>query len=148
MIEQIYKIERVFHANRKDVWRALTEKDLMKQWYFDLPEFKAEIGFVFQFTGGEEGGVQYLHSCEITEVVPEQKLTHTWSYVGYGGISYLTFELFDAGADTLLKLTHSGIETFPANIKDFAFYNFENGWNHIIITSLKEFLENKKNDEF
>jgi uncharacterized protein YndB with AHSA1/START domain len=114
------------------VWLAITEKDLMKQWYFDLPEFRPEVGFIFEFTGGEEGGVQYLHRCEIIEVIPEQKLTHTWCYVGFEGVSYLTFELFDEGENTKLKLTHSGIETFPANVKDFAFHNFENGWNHII----------------
>jgi len=137
-----FEIERIFHAKRKDVWRALTEKELMKQWYFDLPEFKAEVGFVFEFTGGKEEGVQYLHRCEIIEVIPEQKLKHTWCYVGYEGVSYVAFELFDEGESTKLKLTHSGIETFPSEVKDFAFHNFEKGWNHIVNISLKEFLEN------
>ena len=26
----------------------------MKQWYFDLAEFKPEVGFKFQFMGGTE----------------------------------------------------------------------------------------------
>jgi uncharacterized protein YndB with AHSA1/START domain len=143
MNKQTYTIERIFNANRKEVWRAITEKELMKQWYFDLLEFKPEVGFIFEFTGGSDGGVQYLHRCEIIEVIPEQKITHTWCYVGYEGISYLTFELFDEGENTKLKLTHSGIETFPADVKDFAFHNFEAGWNHIINISLKDFLEKK-----
>lgn len=143
MTKKEFTIERVFNARRKDVWRAITEKDLMRQWYFDLPEFKPEVGFTFEFIGGEEGGTQYLHHCEITEVIDEMKLTHTWSYVGYKGISYVTFELFTEGEKTKLILTHSGIETFPADIADFAFHNFEKGWNHIVNTSLKDFLENK-----
>ncbi len=138
-----FTIERIFNAGRKKVWRALTEKDLMKQWYFDLAEFKAEVGFTFEFKGGKEGGTQYLHHCEITEIIPEKKLTYTWCYVGYEGISYLTFELFDEDENTRLILTHSGIETFPSTISDFAFHNFETGWNHIINSSLKDFLENK-----
>jgi uncharacterized protein YndB with AHSA1/START domain len=142
MEKKTYTIQRIFNANRKEVWRAITEKDLMKQWYFDLLEFKPEVGFIFEFNGGSDGGVQYLHRCQIIEVIAEQKLTHTWCYVGCEGISYLTFELFDEGENTKLKLKHSGIETFPANVKDFAFHNFENGWNHIINISLKEFLEN------
>jgi uncharacterized protein YndB with AHSA1/START domain len=141
MTRGTYIIERIFNANIKDVWRAITEKELMKQWYFDLPEFKAEVGFVFEFTGGEEGGTQYLHRCEITEVIFERKLSHTWCYVGYEGVSHLTFELFAEGDKTKLILTHSGIETFPSSIKDFAFHNFEAGWNHIIDTALKNFLE-------
>jgi uncharacterized protein YndB with AHSA1/START domain len=60
---KIFTIERTFNAKRKDVWLAITEKDLMKQWYFDLPEFKAEAGFTFEFTGGEEGGKQYVRRC-------------------------------------------------------------------------------------
>lgn len=141
MEKKTYSIERIFNAKRAEVWRAITEKELMKQWYFDLPEFKAEIGFVFEITGGEEGGTQYLHRCEITEVVLNEKLTYTWVFVGYEGVSYLTFELFDAEEKTKLKLTHSGIETFPADNKDFAFENFVKGWDHIINISLKEFLE-------
>jgi uncharacterized protein YndB with AHSA1/START domain len=143
MDKQTYTIERTFNAPRKEVWRAIAEKDLMKQWYFDLAEFRAEVGFVFEFTGETKDGVKYLHRCEITEVIPEQKLTHTWCYVGYEGTSYLTFELSDEGTNTLLKLTHAGIETFPAEVKDFAFRNFESGWNQIINISLKEFLENR-----
>lgn len=142
MTEKTFRIESVFNATKNDVWRALTEKKLMKQWYFDLPEFKVEVGFVFEFTGGEEGGKQYLHHCEITEVIAEQKLTHTWCFVGYEGISYLTYELFEQGEKTLLKLTHSGLETFPADNPDFAFHKFE-GWNYIINVALKDFLERK-----
>jgi uncharacterized protein YndB with AHSA1/START domain len=143
MTGKIFTIERVFKSNIKDVWRAITEKELMKQWYFDLQEFKAEVGFTFEFTGGEEGGKQYLHSCVITEVVFEKKLSHTWSYVGYDGTSCLTFELSEEGENTKLKLTHSGIESFPENVADFAFHNFEAGWNHIVNISLKDFLEKK-----
>ncbi len=142
MDTQTYTIERIFNAYRKDVWAAITEEDLMKLWYFDLKEFKAEVGFVFEFTGVTEEGTEYLHCCEIIEIIPEQKLSHTWCYVGYEGTSYLTFELSDEGEQTKLVLTHSGIETFPAEVKDFAFHNFEKGWNHIINISLKKFLEN------
>ena len=74
-------IERTFNATLEQVWKAITDKDEMKKWYFDLPEFKAEVGFCFQFTGGKEGGVQYAHHCEIIEVVHEQKLKQTWCYV-------------------------------------------------------------------
>ncbi|MEP7195118.1 MAG: SRPBCC domain-containing protein [Saprospiraceae bacterium] len=136
-----YQLERIFNAKRADVWRALTEKDLMKQWYFDLAEFKAEVGFAFEFYGGKEGCEQYLHHCEILEVIPERKLTHSWSYNGYAGISYLTFELFDEGENTILKLTHEGLESFPTSNPDFEIHNFVAGWTQLINVSLKEFLE-------
>ena len=52
MIQQPYKIERVFNASVAEVWKTLTQKELMKEWYFDLPEFKPAVGFSFEFTGG------------------------------------------------------------------------------------------------
>lgn len=139
MTEKIVTVERIFNANKKYVWRAITEKELMKLWYFDLSDFKAHIGFKFEFIGRTEDGTQYKHLCEIIEVITEKKLTYSWQYEGYEGITYVTFELFDEKENTRLKLTHSGLETFPA-IPDFAIHNFEVGWNEIINNSLKNFL--------
>lgn len=88
-----------------------------------------------------------MHLCEITEVVPEKKLTYSWRYEGYSGNSFVTFELFEQDSKTLLKLTHIGLETFPQDNSDFAEKNFEAGWNHIIHTSLLNYLENGKTQE-
>ena len=111
----------------------------MKQWYFDLAEFKPEVGFEFRFWGGTEEN-KYLHICKITEVVTGKKLAHTWTYDGYAGETIVTFELFDEGeGKTRMRLTHAGLETFPP-ITDFARTNFEQGWTHIIGTSLAGYL--------
>ena len=131
-------VERVFNAPVSKVWKAITDKAEMKDWYFDLAEFKPEVGFKFQFMGGTEEK-QYLHLCEITDVVPEKKLTYSWRYDGYEGNSFVTFELFEEGNQTRLKLTHRGLESFPDN-PDFAKSNFEDGWDQIINTSLKNYL--------
>ena len=136
-----FTIERTYDAPADLVWKAITEKDRMKDWYFDLKEFIPEIGFEFRFVGGPEEGIQYEHVCVITEVVTGQKLTYSWRYEGYGGISHVTFELFPEGNKTKLKLTHAGLETFPADNPDFAKENFAEGWTQIIGTSLKEYVE-------
>ncbi len=133
-------IERTYNAPIAKIWKALTDKDEMKQWYFYLAEFKPEVGFEFRFYGGTEKN-QYLHICKVTEVIVGKKLTHSWRYDGYEGISFVTFELFAEGHKTRLKLTHAGLETFPKNNPDFAKENFANGWTAIIGTSLKEYLE-------
>jgi uncharacterized protein YndB with AHSA1/START domain len=38
-------IERTFKAPVAKVWRALTDVDEMRQWYFDLKEFRPAVGF-------------------------------------------------------------------------------------------------------
>jgi uncharacterized protein YndB with AHSA1/START domain len=138
-----FVIERTLNAPADKVWKAITDKHEMKQWYFDLKEFKPEVGFEFSFSGGEKDGVQYLHLCKVTEVIKEKKLTYSWRYDGYGGNSFVTFELFAEGDKTRLKLTHEGLETFPA-IAAFARKNFENGWTSIIGSSLPKYLEGLK----
>jgi uncharacterized protein YndB with AHSA1/START domain len=137
-------LERIFNASISKVWKVLTDKNEMKNWYFDLAEFKAELAFKFQFPGGEDPDKQYLHLCEITEVIPEKKLTYSWRYDGYSGNSFVTFELFQQENKTLLRLTHKGIETFPKENPDLAIANFAKGWNHIIHIALKEYLEPSK----
>lgn len=122
------------------VWKAITDKDEMKNWYFDLAEFKAEVGFKFEFTGGTEERT-YLHLCEITEVVPGKKLSYSWKYDNFPGNSFVTFELFEEDNNTHLKLTHEGLETFPGDNPDFAKENFVAGWHEIIGTSIKQYLE-------
>lgn len=140
-MEKPFYIERVFDADSKSLWKALTEKELMKLWYFDLAGFKAEVGFEFQFTGCTQDNTEYIHLCEVTEVIPEKKLTHSWRYKGYDGNSFVTFELEAMGEKTKLKLTHAGLETFPISNPDFAPHNFESGWKQIINDSLQKYIE-------
>jgi uncharacterized protein YndB with AHSA1/START domain len=133
-------IERVLNATVKKVWAAITEKELMKQWYFDLPQFEAKVGHLFSFMGGPPE-MEYKHNCRVTEVVDLKKISYTWTYEGYPGESEVTFELFAEGEKTRIKLTHRGLETFPADNADFARSNFAAGWTDLIGVLLKEFVE-------
>jgi uncharacterized protein YndB with AHSA1/START domain len=137
---QPYVIERNFNAPVEKVWKAITNKNEMRKWYFDLAEFEPKVGLEFQFKAGKEDKL-YLHFCKITEVVKNKKLSYSWRYDGYPGISYVTFELFHKGSNTLLRLTHEGLESFGTENPDLAKERFAEGWEHIIGKSLKEFLE-------
>ena len=139
-MEKSFEIERTFPVAAERVWRALTDPEEIKKWYFDLPAFKAEVGYRFEFMGGRPDGIQYRHLCEITEVVPGKKLTHSWRYDGYEGNSYVTWELFPEGNATRVKLTHAGLETFPKSNPDLAPKNFAEGWTGIVGTSLENYL--------
>lgn len=134
-------IERTCAAPAELVWRALTDSQAMKQWFFDLPDFKAQVGYEFRFLGGKDEAHQYLHICVVTEVIEARKLAYSWRYDGYDGISYVTFELFPEGAHlTRMKFTHAGLETFPSDNADFAKENFVEGWMDIT-RMLKETAE-------
>ena len=134
-------LEEEFNVPLEIAWRAITEKELMAKWYFDIAEFKPEVGFKFDFVGGEEGK-PYLHLCEVLEVIPLQKLRYSWKYDGYNGISHVTFELASHNEKTVVKLIHEGTESFSE--PDLATDKFREGWEYLIHRSLKEFLENGK----
>ncbi|HEV7781942.1 MAG TPA: SRPBCC domain-containing protein [Chitinophagaceae bacterium] len=138
-----FVIERTLNAPVSTVWKAITDKDEMKKWYFDLDAFKAEVGFNFQFTGQGSKGEKYLHLCEVMEVVPQEKLVYSWRYDGLEGNSFVTFELSPEGNKTKLKLTHAGLETFPQPNSDFAKESFAKGWTELIGTLLPKYLENQ-----
>ena len=135
-------VERIYNAPVEKVWKAITDREEMKQWYFHMNAFKPEPGFEFQFTGKDNEGVEYIHLCKIIDVVPNKKLSYTWRYDGFEGNSLVTFELFPESNKTKLRLSHVGLGTFPvATTPAFARNNFEQGWTEIIGTSLKDFTE-------
>jgi len=135
-------IERTYNAPVQAVWEALTDIDKIRKWYFNMDDFKPRVGFRFSFPGENEGR-KYIHHCEVTAAEPGKKISYTWKYQGYTGESHVVFELFAEGDKTRVKLTHTGIETFPADTPDFKRSNFEMGWTEIIGTMLKNFVEKK-----
>lgn len=141
-IPEALVLERTFNAPVARVWRALTDADEMRQWYFDLKEFKPQVGFEFEFVVEHEGN-SYHHLCQVTEVIPQRRLAYTWRYKGHEGNSLVTFDLLPDGEQTRLKLTHTGLETFPPTAA-FARKNFTAGWTEIIGSSLKQFVEAKR----
>ncbi len=139
MSAQPFVIDRIYNAPADRVWQAITDNNKMKEWYFNIPDFKPEVGFEFTFNGGSKEQT-YVHKCKVTEVIEGKKLSHSWTYEGYEGYSEVTWELFPQGDKTKVVLTHTGLETFPP-LKDFAVESFTKGWTHIVGTSLKAYVE-------
>jgi uncharacterized protein YndB with AHSA1/START domain len=139
-MEQPFVIERMLNAPVDKVWKAISDGKEMQKWYFNLPDFRAEVGYEFQFNGGPPEK-QYLHLCKVTEAVKEKRLSYTWRYDGYPGNSEVTFELFPEGNKTRIKLTHKGLESFAVSKNPHLDKkNFEAGWTDIIGRMLPEFL--------
>jgi len=134
-------VEQTFETSREVVWRAITEIDQMRQWYFEnIPSFKPEVGFETQFNVENEGR-NFLHIWKVAEVVPMKKIVCNWKYDGYSGDSFVVFELFEQNNLTKLRLTHKVLESFPQDIPEFSRESCVGGWTFFIRKSLKEYLE-------
>ena len=133
-------VKETFNASLQKVWEALTDPSKLKQWYFDIGEFRAEVGFEFTFMGQGTSGTPYKHLCQVTEVIPLKKLQYSWKYEGYPGNSLVTFELYEEDKQTHLTLTHLLLEPFPLDNPDLKFENFHEGWSQLIKQILSKFL--------
>jgi uncharacterized protein YndB with AHSA1/START domain len=139
-------VERTFAAPVEKVWKAITDADAMRRWYFDPENFQPRAGCEFRMVVEHQGNI-YDHRCRVTEVVPQKKIAYTWRHHGHEGDSLVTMELFREGRKTRLKLTHAGLETFPKTPM-FARKNFRQGWNMLIGDSLPDFVENLDREIF
>ena len=136
------KISVKVNAPVHKVWNALTNKEQMKNWYFDIPDFELKEGNAFNFyEPGEER--KFHHHCEIAEVVPQEKLKHSWTYPDISKEKTLVkWELKPESEGTVVTLTHKGLENFHHLGEDFYPESFQKGWEEIIGKSLKGFVEN------
>lgn len=143
----MYKKQITINADIQCVWNALTQPQEMRNWYFDIPDFEATVGKSFDFTvtftdEGKEHN--FRHLFKILEVIPYEKLKHTWEHPGHSnGTSTLTWELTSEEDSTTLILTHEGNESFiDEGSKYFTEASYTAGWNDIL-QGLKEYLEKK-----
>lgn len=126
-------IERTFDASPQAIWSALTSKEKIAKWFVPFSDFKAQPGFEFSFMGVTKEGTPKKHLCRVVEAIPNEKLSYTWRYEGHPGDSLVTWDLIPEGTGTNVRITHAGLETFPA-MPAFARENYQNGWTHIIGT--------------
>ena len=111
------------------IWQALTQKDKMKEWYFDIPDFELKEGAVFNFYEPGDAKV-FHHQCVIKELVPHKKFSHTWTHPKHSkGESKVTWTLEEQDKGTRVTLTHSGIASFADAGPDFAPENYQMGWD-------------------
>jgi hypothetical protein len=115
-------VERTYAVSSAAMQAALTEPDRIRQWSFAMEE------------------KQYLHRCRVTAVDALRLFAYTLRYEGYAGDTLVTWELDADGTSMRLRLTHTGVETFPGDVPDFARENFVAGWNALPGTSLPEYF--------
>ncbi|MBN1301332.1 MAG: SRPBCC domain-containing protein [Melioribacteraceae bacterium] len=130
-----------FNKSIGDVWNAVTNVDLMRQWFFDnIPAFEPVKGFKTQFNVAS-GERNFLHMWEITNVDIPGMIMYNWKYKGYPGDASVVFELSESNSLTILKVSMNIIEDFPEDIPEFRRESCIAGWKCFICENLKRFLD-------
>ena len=129
------------NATPERIWKALTDRDEMQRWYFEIPDFKLEEGAVFNFYEPGENK-KYHHRGEILSIIPNQLLQHTWTHPSHSqGSSILTWRLAEAGDYTEVTLEHDGVENFANDDPSFTRESYEAGWNELVTSLLPKHVE-------
>ena len=68
-------VEEEFNKNIDTVWKAITEPEQMRKWFFEnIPDFKLVVGFKIEFNV-ESGERSFLHKWRIMRVAPKRRKT-------------------------------------------------------------------------
>lgn len=139
-------IRRIYNADRKTLFKALTDPEILKQWFFPVREegwsatvdFNAEVGKNYSITMHDPDGKDYVHSGEFREIIPGQKLVFTWNSHAATD-SVVTIELKKVENGTEFTLVHNFL---PEDEKE----GHKEGWIELL-ENLKKLLKSKKETE-
>ena len=114
----VLNLDRRFAAPRERVWRAWTDPVEVRKWWggksyaAESVDMDVRVGGTFRIViQGEER--QYIVGGTYLELVPPEKLVHTWAWEGgdWAGLEMrVTVEFLEDGDGTRMVLTH---ENFP-----------------------------------
>ncbi|WP_284653124.1 SRPBCC family protein [Flavobacterium terrisoli] len=133
---------KTYKAPVETLWKVITEREHLKQWYFDFAEdWELKVGQQFDWSAGDNECNQWLHRGVMLEIIPNKKLSHSWEYPGHSGTSVVTWELHPIDKNNT-ELHFSHVFTVPFDVTEPAFKreNFEMGWNEILNNLLVNYL--------
>ena len=125
MAAQPIVVEQTFTVPVERVWRAITDEREMPRWFFErIASFRRRHPDAVKHQRGEG----------------PQKIVYDWSHPGIPGAAVVTWELSKAGEGSHLRLTFTGIETFPQDDPAFTREACTGGWEYFL-GRLKRFVE-------
>ena len=125
-IKQTYDIA----APPADVWRALTDPRMIKEWSEAGAVFSLEIGAAYSLWDGSISG-------EIVEIVPVQRLVQTWKPQDWTRTdSIVTFTLTPRGKGARVDLVH-------VNVEESDYAGTSEGWDAYYLGAIKRMCETK-----
>lgn len=130
-------------SSPETVFKALTQADQLMRWFPTRVESDPRPGgkfkFTWEFANANQNGSQ---QGEYVEVLPNRKLSHTWTAESTPPIPTLvTFHLAEAGEETIVELDHSSTQDGADHEKLHDMH--ANQWDFFMM-NLKSYLEEGK----
>ncbi|MFF2551304.1 SRPBCC domain-containing protein [Nocardia sp. NPDC058058] len=125
------EVGRFFPQSPEEVWRALTDPDLLEQWLLRSVGFTPEVGTHFMFVMPTEPPSEIV--SEVLVARPGEQLTYTWVYTkGDNPPKWVVDWTIEAqGRGTRLLLTQTGFDIEDRRQK-MARNAMERGWRNLM----------------
>lgn len=128
------RVERVFDAPRERVWAAMTEPDLVAQWWgrgnkLDVERLEVEVGGHWRFVEHDPNGSVNGFEGRYREVSPPERVVSTFEWDGMPGyVSINDARLEDLGDGRTLVVSTATFFT-PQERDGMLDYGMEEGLN-------------------
>jgi uncharacterized protein YndB with AHSA1/START domain len=134
------KIEKriTINASASKVWKAITDKDELKEWMMMPTNFEAVIGKEFTFKAKKNENWDGFIYCKVMEVEINKKLSFSWNAQIIGADTLVTILIFEKGGKTELSLIHTGFDKLPAEARAKMIESHNKGWEERILQKLPE----------
>jgi uncharacterized protein YndB with AHSA1/START domain len=132
------RIVRDYPHPPANVWRALTEPELMGRWGMRPEGYLPVVGTRFRLIGKANPGWRGFVECEVLEVREGLMLRYAWDDDGKGPPTQVTYRLEPHAGGTRLTVEHSGFRGVRGFI--FAKLIMTPGWGKVLGTALPALL--------
>jgi uncharacterized protein YndB with AHSA1/START domain len=125
--------ELFIRATPERVWRALTEKAELEQWFLTEALVDVRPGGALRFAWQQDAVVG-----RFSEIDPPRRLVYSWDEQHDLGATSVTIDLIPEEDGTVLRLVHSGFGSGPS--WDATFTGTDTGWSQEL-ENLRVWLE-------
>jgi uncharacterized protein YndB with AHSA1/START domain len=123
-------VERQLSHSPENIWRALTQSALLKQWFMDN-DFQPIVGHRSTFNTDPAPHWNGVTQCEVLEVTPYQRLVYRCHAGTDGGMNTLvTWTLTPTPDGVLLRMEQSGFRRQD----EHNFHGAAQGWQRFMVT--------------
>lgn len=141
-MNEIIEQSVILRATAPEIWRALTDRDDLEEWWSEGVTLEPKVGGKFIEIWEDDEGKPQLATGEVLLAKANKEIKFTWNEKNWpkDAFTECSIIIVDNKSVRTLTLKHSGWEIFPEAKRKKLLKDFEVGWKYHL-EELKSFLD-------
>lgn len=125
-----------------EIWRALTDRDDLENWWSDEVILEPKVGGKFQEIWEDDDRSKGLASGKVLSLEIKKHITFTWREKDWPkeAQTECSFIIEEMGAKRIFTVKHSGWQSLPEKSRAKIMKDFQLGWSYHL-KELKAYLD-------